>query len=309
MTKALAPAGAQGSLALTIAKEIEVEGIGMGVLSDGTPYLTARGLAAFCGVHHSVIQDLGAEWAERGDLPRIGRIKSLIEEQGISLEKPFIPISVAGSLHNAYPESVCMAVLEYYAFDSKQVSNSHAQTNYRRLARKSFRDFIYTQTGYSPTSSIPAAWQQFHDRVSLAYNKVPDGYFSIFKEMSDMIVTLIQSGANIGSDFVPDISVGLTWSAYWKKSGLKDAHGDRREYIHSYPDYFPQAVSNPQKPYCYPDECLPAFRSWMREIYLPTKFPAYLEKKVKQGAIPPSFAELSILALTNKMDPSKLKKS
>lgn len=36
---------AQGELQLAIAKEREVEGVGMGVLSDGTPYLNQRGLA------------------------------------------------------------------------------------------------------------------------------------------------------------------------------------------------------------------------------------------------------------------------
>lgn len=40
----------QGSFDLGIDKERDVEGIGMGVLSDGTPYLNQRGLAALCGV-------------------------------------------------------------------------------------------------------------------------------------------------------------------------------------------------------------------------------------------------------------------
>lgn len=35
----------QMSLQLTVDREIEVDGIGMGVLSDGTAYLTGRGLA------------------------------------------------------------------------------------------------------------------------------------------------------------------------------------------------------------------------------------------------------------------------
>ena len=30
---------------LAIDKQVEIDGIGMGVLSDGTPYLTTRGLA------------------------------------------------------------------------------------------------------------------------------------------------------------------------------------------------------------------------------------------------------------------------
>lgn len=46
----------QGNLQLFPVKEVEIEGVAMGVLNDGTPYLTGRGLAEMCGVHHSVIQ-------------------------------------------------------------------------------------------------------------------------------------------------------------------------------------------------------------------------------------------------------------
>lgn len=298
----------QGSLALTIIKELEVEGVGMGVLSDGTPYLTERGLAAFCGVHHSVIQDMGNEWSRSRKLPRIEKIKASLFEQGIEMSQPYIQITAFGATHNAYPEAICMAVLEYYAFESKQGNNSHAINNYRRLARRSFREFIYTQTGYSPSNAIPASWQQFHDRVSLAYNKVPAGYFSIFKELSDMIVTLIHSGAEIGSSFIPDISVGLHWGKFWAKESMSAAHGDRKKYPHDYPAYFPQSMSNPQPAYCYPESALPDFRRWMREIYLPEKLPNYLNSKVRDGALPPSFAELSIKALSSGIDPRRLSK-
>ena len=58
--------------------------------------------------------------------------------------------------------------------------------NYRLLAGKALRDFIYTQVGYDPSYTIPDVWRQFHDRVSLTYNSVPKGYFGIFKEMSDI---------------------------------------------------------------------------------------------------------------------------
>jgi hypothetical protein len=47
-TKRIAPG--QGSLSLGIEKDTDINGIGMGVLSDGTPYLNQRGLAALCGV-------------------------------------------------------------------------------------------------------------------------------------------------------------------------------------------------------------------------------------------------------------------
>ena len=39
----------QASLNLSIEKDTEIGGIGMGVLSDGTPYLSQRGIAALRG--------------------------------------------------------------------------------------------------------------------------------------------------------------------------------------------------------------------------------------------------------------------
>jgi len=35
---------------LSIKHQIEIDGVGMGVLPDGTPFLTERGLARLCGV-------------------------------------------------------------------------------------------------------------------------------------------------------------------------------------------------------------------------------------------------------------------
>jgi hypothetical protein len=295
----------QPSLALTIAKEMEVDGVGMGVLSDGTAYLTETGLARLCGIRRSVLFQLSEDWSDPEPKPRVAKIKQTLAQQGLVLDRPYLPISVSGSQHNAYPESICMAALEYYAFDASQGDNTDALRNYRSLARRSFRDFIYAQTGYSPSNAIPQAWQQFHDRVSLSYARVPDGYFSIFKELSDVIVTLIQGGANVGAGFIPDISVGIRWARHWEEAGLKALHGDRMRYPHSYPSYFPQSASNPQPAYCYPDECLPAFRRWMREAYLPSALPAYLNSKVRQGALPATLADMSIKAIETRSLPIK----
>src|SRR5690606_32462002 len=106
------------------------------------------------------------------------------------------------------------------------------------------------------------------------------GYFCIFKEIADIMVTLINAGAPVGDSFVPDISVGSAWSKHWLDNELSKKYGDRRRYEHHYPDYFPQAASNPQHPFCYPDAALGEFRRWMREEYLPKGFRAYLRNKV-----------------------------
>ena len=128
--------------------------------------------------------------------------------------------------------------------------------------------------------------RQFHDRVSLSYHTVPDGYFSIFKELADMTVMLIRAGADLGPNFIPDISVGVHWARYWKDENLEVVYGERKRYAHSYPNYFPQAASNPQDAFCYPDDALGEFRKWVREHYYPTHMPPYISKKVAERAIP-----------------------
>lgn len=283
----------QMDLDLRVEREMEIDGVGMGVLSDGTPFLNARGLARMCGVDHTAIQKLGESWGRSEEPPRVRRIRESLAHQGIELLRPYIEVKHDGVFNHAYPDSVCMAVLEYYAFEAKRAVNSVALRNYRLLARASFKQFIYTKIGYDPRGVIPVAWQQFHDRVTAAYNGIPAGYFSVFKEIADIIVELIRGGAEVGFHFVPDISVGTAWSSHWQALKLDKVHGERTKYEHNYPEYFPQSATNPQPAFCYPDSSLPEFRRWIRETYLPEKLPKYLATKIKQGMLPPSFSEIA----------------
>ena len=267
----------------------------MGVLSDGSPFLNLRGLASMCGVDSSMITRITGDWILSPLKPREQKIRELVRAQGADDSIAFYAIEKNGTIHHAVPAAVCMAILEYYAFDAK-TSNDKAAQSYRILARKGFNDFIYAQVGYNPTGASHVAWQQFHDRVSLAYHTVPAGYFSIFKEVADIIVTMIRSGANIGKTFIPDISVGMAWAKYWNKENLDIIHGERRRYAHNYPDYFPQSLSNPQPAYCYPDDALAEFRRWVREVYVVDQMPRYLESKVKGGELPAPSAVAAIEA-------------
>lgn len=295
----------QLKLDLQIAAEREVDGIQMGVLSDGTPFLTLRGLARMCGLPNSVIVRMTAQWQDSPLKPREQKIRELVRAQGGDDSISFIAVMKNGVIHHAVPAAVCMAVLEYYAFEAK-TEGDHALKSYRLLARKGFSDFIYAQVGYNPSGESSIAWQQFHNRVSLAYHTVPVGYFSIFKELSDIFVMLIRSGANLGESFVPDISVGQLWSKYWVSESLEVLYGERIKYEHNYPDYFAQAASNPQHPYCYPDDALGEFRKWVREHYLVKRMPGYLLDKVKQGQIAAATATAALEAFApQRLNPPK----
>lgn len=288
---------AQGSFDLKVDCQKEVQGIGMGVLSDGTPFLTQRGLARLCGVQNAHIGTISSEWNDSPVKPRIAAIRDLLAKRGEHVDLPHMQITDGGIVF-AYPDFVCVAILEYYAFEAGPNCKNEALSNFRLLAGKALQDFIYTQVGYDPSgSAVPDVWRQFHDRVSLTYNAMPAGYFGVFKEIADMIVTLGQAGLHIDAAFVPDISVGKAWSLHWEAANLEAAHGFRRKFEHNYPSYFPQAVSNPQTPWCYPESALGEFRRWFREIYIGQgKFSTYITGKASQKQLPASFAQLAIAA-------------
>jgi hypothetical protein len=290
-------ASKQAHLDLGIQRQIEIDGVGMGVLSDGTPFLTGRGLARLCGVFHNAIQGLSEEWGQVLPTPRVSKIRDILASHGHTLDQLYIEVEQRSGTFFAYPDTACLAVLEYYSFDAGGNIKEEAKKNYRLLAGNALREFIYTQVGYDPNNSLPEKWKYFHDRVSLTYNALPKGYFGIFKEIADMIVTLGQAGLYIDEHFVPDISVGIHWAKHWTTVSGDEKYGDRIKYEHNYPDYFPQAASNPQEPWCYPEEALGEFRRWFRDTYIDGgRFQNYIEGRVKEKKLPISFAQLAIAA-------------
>jgi hypothetical protein len=152
-------------------------------------------------------------------------------------------------------------------------------------------------SGLSPDNE---AWLIFQERISLVYDSVPAGYFCIFKESADLYAAMITGGAHMGAKMILDISIGIHWGNHWKNNGFNERFGDRRTYPHSYPIRYPQSVSNPQQAKCYPDEALPEFRRWMREDYVVTKLPAYLQTLVGQGKLERAAANETIRAVDNR---------
>src|ERR1035441_7464411 len=224
---------------LNIERQAEVNGLEMGVLSDGTPFLTGRGLASLCGVHPRAIQGLTAEWADIVPKARVSAIRDILGARGLSFEMPYVTTWQKGSAtFFAYPDAVCLAVLEYYAFEASQTDQESRDTavkNFRALAGHALREFIYSNLGYDPSTNVPQVWRHFHDRVSLVYGAVPAGYFGIFKEIADMIVTLGQAGIPIDDAFVPDISVGQCWAKHWHDKFYDAHYGERVRFEHNYP--------------------------------------------------------------------------
>ncbi|HEX2882803.1 MAG TPA: hypothetical protein VHO25_24960 [Polyangiaceae bacterium] len=277
----------QLSLKVEVTKEIN--GVEMGVLSDGRSYLTGRGLARLCGVVPSAIISQATNWLNGR---RDGRLSQMMLDQGIDGDSLFVEITDNGQTVHAYPEDVCMLVLEYYAFETAKPSDA-ARHAYRTLSRAGLRAFVYSALGYSPLA-VPAGWRQFHDRMTLV--SAPIGYFSVFKETADFVIGAIRNGLPVDDHTVPDISVGKAWAAFWTECGLDSKYGERIKHEHNYPDYFPQSASNPQDIWVYPVVALGEFRMWMQRTYIPEKLPKYLDGKVKKGALPASVAQVLALA-------------
>ena len=271
---------------LFVDKETEIQGIGMGVLNDGTPFLHQRGLAALCGVENAHIGTISSQWNEEIQKPRVSAVKSLLAKRGITVNNPHIECKHGGRTIFAYPDHVCLAILEYYAFEAGANVKQEAIQNFRTLAGQALRDFIYRQVGYDPTGNDRFA--KWHERIELNHQSAPHGYFSVFNEAHTVIYELIMAGAEINEKMGADISIGIAWSKYWNDNGLDANYGKRDKFPHQYPDDHPQSKSNPQIANCYPIEALGAYRLWLQEEYIEGgKFANYLKTKTKDG-LPPS---------------------
>lgn len=271
----------QGVLDLGIEVQRDVNGIEMGVLENGIPFLTQRGLAKIAGVHRSGISDITQEWEDKFDddiarKDRNGFLREYLSKNGYSERKLYIETKKDGVVNFAYPDIVCMAIIEYYAFEAKS-PNKEAIENFRRLAAFGLQKFIYDALQYIPSDR----WKHYHDRVSILQNAAPDGHWIIFNEITGLIVDLINANLTVNDKTIPDISVGIAWSAYWETNSLAKKYGGRVKCEHNYPPYFRQAASNPQYPWAYPDASLPEFKKWFRHEYLLTKFPRYILTKAK----------------------------
>lgn len=271
----------------------EIDGIEMGVLADGTPYLTIRGLAKACGLAPSTVIEQVQAWASGKRTSKLARTIAAAGYEGDRLS-----IELSSNFH-AVPDSICVLVLEHYAFDQQ---NATAARNYRVLARHGLRTYIYNSTGYSPAVVLPRGLRDFYDRLLL--NKLPVGHFGVFREMSEFLLRAIQAGLVIDAQTIPDLSVGKSWANHWEKIGGDSVYGPRVHFEHNYPDYYPQSESNPQEAWAYPVAALGVFREWLDAEYIPTKFPAYLKGKVKRRVLDEQAAARLIAAVTPEQLPA-----
>lgn len=299
--------GSQGNLDLRPVVEVEVDGITMGVLSDGTPYLSLYGLAKLCGIDEAPLRVFTTNWLTEKSKPRGAKINTYLTRNGhANLDKLFTrTTNKQGTETHAYPDYVCMAILRYYAFDAANFDNKIAQDNFATLAEYTLRRMIYERSGYTPNQEvINSSWDVFKQRI-MSNDDIPIGFFSVFREMADLTVRLINNEFKLDPFSIPDISVGQRWAAYWKSNKLSDSHGDRMLYPHNYPENFPQSKGTQKEAYIYPSSALGIFRDWLNTTYVNDHLATYLSNKVKSKAIPAKLAEQVLIAVRKPELPNK----
>ena len=271
------PAADQRVLDIGVEVQREVNGVEMGVLENGIPFLTLQGLAKIAGVSQREISELNRQWEEHFGDPillkqRPSFIKELLVNHGYNERKLYIETAKDLAPHHAYPDVVCMAVLEHHAFEAKGGRNPIAIENFRRLAAYGLQRLIYEALNYAPVDR----WRYYHERVSHLRNSNPDGFFIVFHEVSSAIVDLINANLAVNRYTINDRSIEQRWAAYWKSADHDVIYGERRQYEYTHPSYHLQIDNDPQKPWAYPAAALAEFRRWLKHEYLPTKFPKYL---------------------------------
>lgn len=144
----------------TVATQKEINTIDMGVLDNGIPFLTELGLSRIAGINRSMLRRLSADWAKEKTKPRGQKIQELLEQRGCKENYLFLYSMQNEKEIDVYHEYACMAILEYYAFETDG-PRQEAKAAYRIFSRAGFRSFIYSATGYIPNDKhIPEETQK-----------------------------------------------------------------------------------------------------------------------------------------------------
>jgi hypothetical protein len=273
--------GSQGNLALFPTVEVVADGIPMGVLSDGTPYLTLYGLAKLCGIDEAPLRMFTSNWDAEKIKPRGQKIASYLADRGyVNVDRLYTRVVNSSNVEtHAYPDYVCMAIMRYYAMDAANFDRSIAVGNFVRLAEYTLKRMIYEKANYNPNASIDLSFENYRARIKLN-DQIPTSHFAVFREIADIAMNLIGGGFPMDDTTSLDGSVGSHWGRYWAKNRLSEKFGERIQHPHLYPDNYRQAAANKFiTAWIYPIEALGTFRKWLHENYAMDKLPKYLDNK------------------------------
>ena len=266
---------------LEVVQSIEISGfpIEVGILKDGTPFLSGRGLARACGISNSTLVGWGEFAPQLGDSHRAGKMANLLVTYGYKGDRLFSRIPDGTKFEgkanvSAYPYKVCMAFLDYYAFEANK---EEARNSLRILSEKQLPQFIYAALSQPPQLAIKPQPAPFRDRPSR--DGIPVGYFTVSQLASEETVRSLPTVLAFDSPALLYLNIDKAWSRHWNIKKLREHYGERLLFPNITVDYFSQ-----NNTYIYPTSALDAFKQWFNLKYIPERFPSYLQRKIKQRA-------------------------
>lgn len=278
------------SQTLEVIKSIEVSGspIEVGILQDGTPFLSGRGLARACGISNSTLVGWGEITPQLGESHRAGKMANLLATYGYEGDRFFFKIPDGTKFEgkanvSAYPYKVCMAFLDYYAFEANKEA---ARNSLRILSEKQLPQFILAAVnGTMAASAQPIQPQPRPSRVRESSpfetrplrDGIPVGYFTISQLWSEEQVQSLQTALQLDAFPLTPAHIEKTWNHYWDIYKLWEQHGERFPLPHLEMNHPSRTQS-----YIYPLSALNEFKQWLNLEFIPDRFPSYLQRKMKQ---------------------------
>lgn len=270
---------------LEVIQSIVVTGfpIEVGLLRDGTPFLSGRGLAKACGISNSTLVSWGEVAPQVGAKYRAGKLANLLATYHYNGDRLFFrlpsEVKFGGKVNvSAYPYQVCMAFLDYYAF----VANKEvARNSLRILSEQQLPNFICNAIAQQPTSPPPETHQTESDCP--LRGKVPSNYFGVFQITSRGELGTAQNRLAFDRPIANPRNIEKAWSQYWHIHRLWERHGKRVPYLRKSLDCSPQLTADGYlKTYLYPASALGDFKRWFCLNYIPDRFPSYRHRKAQQ---------------------------
>lgn len=259
---------------------LEVSGlpVEVGLLPDGTPFMSGRELARACGISNSTLVGWGEVAPSLGDRHRAGKLANLLATYRYGGDRLFIRLpsgSQFGGRANvsAYPYQVCMAFLDYYAFEANK---EEARNSLRLLSEQQLPQSIYQVVSEKSQPPIVSQYDPFRRRP--LRDGIPVGYFSVGPILS---ADLARSHFPLELHTALLNNIDKAWNRYWIVQQLRMQYGDR----FPMPQLATHDWARPRQ-YVYPNAVLPEFKNWLTLQYIPERYPSYLQRKRQQIALP-----------------------
>ena len=166
----------QLELPLEVVASADLNGLEMGVTSDGTPFLTASGLARACGVPNQYFSGKKGSTFFRS---KIAKSAARFGFEGCTFSRK---IKYKGQTVNAIPSIICSLTIKHFAKTHQEASDSLDV-----LLMNGLGQFIYDNTGYTPNSTSHDPVDT--DRVNYR-DRVKDSHFLLTDEIKEFLIEL-----------------------------------------------------------------------------------------------------------------------